>query len=123
MENSVEIVISLFLLLACTVIYSAGVLTRWAHNNNSRPPLTERSPLQLSLVGESLPGFFELVVTLAAVFGGIVYAKSEASIPQSIGLLASAAYFAYRAGFSFSESFLKVRTAQPGSPPPTLREI
>jgi uncharacterized SAM-binding protein YcdF (DUF218 family) len=122
MENSVEIVISLLLLLACTVIYSAGVLTRWAQNNNSRP-LTERSPLQLSLLGESLPGLFELVVTLAAVFGGVVYAKSQGSIPQSIGLLASAAYFSFRAGFSFSESFLKVRNAQHGNPPPTLRGI
>jgi len=103
-------------MLPFVALYSGGVLTRFAYDNRPRPK-RERVPLQISLLGESLPGLFEMVVTLAALFGVAFQSKGPDSQFQNIGLVASAAYLAFRAGFTFSESLLKGR--QPvGTPLP-----
>lgn len=97
-------------LLPFVVFYGVGTLTRWNHENRSLPSDT-RVSLSASLLGEAMPGLFEMVVTLAAVFGIAFQSQSATSQFQLLGLVASAAYLAFRAGFTYSESFLAMRQA------------
>lgn len=116
MEQFTDIAAPLGTLVPFTVFYVVGVFTRWSHENRSLP-IDAKIPFSASLLGEAMPGLFEMIVTLAAIFGVAFQSKSATSQYQLLGIAASAAYLAFRAGFTYSESFLAMRRTPPETAP------
>jgi hypothetical protein len=77
--------------------------------DNKQQPKNKRAKFNLALVGEALPGMFETVATLAAVFG-VAFQSSDATQRfQLLGLVASAGFLAFRGGYTYQESLLRLR--------------
>jgi uncharacterized membrane protein len=116
MEMFATVLYPLVVMIPFVVFYSVGVSVRVARQNKGRPAV-ERARYDVSLLGEAMPGMFEMIVTLAAVFGLALESKSETASFQLLGMLASAAYIAFRSGYTYSESLLTLKHA----PPPIAR--
>lgn len=116
MERWTDILLAAFILCPFVAVYFSGVLVRMSRENRPRPK-SKRVRFDLTLAGEALPGMFEMVVTLAALFG-VVFQAPDATRFQLMGIIGSAGFLAFRGGYTYQESLLAVRHP-PAPPAPT----
>jgi hypothetical protein len=100
MDRLKDILLAVGILCPFVAVYLSGALVRMGRDNKQQPK-NKRAKFNLALVGEALPGMFETVATLAAVFG-VAFQSSDATQRfQLLGLVASAGFLAFRGGYTF----------------------
>lgn len=98
--------------------YFVGVAVRLGRENRQAPE-SARIGFGIRIIGEAFPGMLESVITLATVFGVVFQqASSEGPLFPLIGAVASAAFLAFRGGYTYLESLL---TLPKTNPPPEER--
>lgn len=112
MHRPEDIAIAGCLLLPFLLFYFAGVAVRLGRDNRTCKALV-KSRFGALVLGEAIPGMFEAILTLTAMFGvvfqgGTSGASPEGSLPHLMSLIASAAFLSYRGGYTYRESFLRM---------------
>lgn len=116
MTRLTDLVLAAGIMCPFIIVYLCGVLVRVRRENISRPK-NKRVTLTITLVGEAMPGMFESIVTLAAVFGVVFQSPDQTPLFQLVGLIASAAFLAFRGGYTYQESLLSLKHPQPRREP------
>jgi hypothetical protein len=117
MERWTELFSDVLTLCPFVVVYFSGVCVR-VNRENKQQPRRRKGKINLALAGEALPGLFEMVVTLAALFG-VVLQSPDATRFQLLGIISSAGFLAFRGGYTYQESLLAVNKHAPAPQAPT----
>lgn len=120
MDRLTDVLLAAVILCPFIVTYFSGVFVRVGRDNRRRPR-NRKARFNLALAGEALPGMFETIVTLAALFGVVFQSSDDQTKPfQLLGLIASAGFLSFRGGYTYPESLLAIRhphAPNPGSEP------
>jgi hypothetical protein len=111
MERWTDLRSDVLTLCPFVVVYFSGVCVR-INREHKQQPRSGKARINLALAGEALPGLFEMVVTLAALFGVVLQAP-DATRFQMMGILGSAGFLAFRGGYTYQESLLAVNKHAP----------
>jgi hypothetical protein len=103
MERTWDVLLVGAVLIPFVLVYACGVMVR-IHRENQQTPDNKRPLLSFTQVGETLPGLFETLIFLCALFGGVWDQSTKGTQFQLLGLLCSAGFLAFRGGYTYPES-------------------